>query len=124
MMKVQSLDPLVQTHRLDNRVHSQAGADNRWEKAYFEKEQERERTNEREHFSRDVLEKAVEQANETMLIYNRGLSFQLHEESGQWMVSVINKDTDEVIREIPPEWLLDMVAHFKDMVGIMVDEIV
>jgi flagellar protein FlaG len=38
------------------------------------------------------------------------------------MVKVIDAETDEIIREIPPEKILDMVAMMWEMVGIIVDE--
>lgn len=38
------------------------------------------------------------------------------------MVKVVNTETDEVIREIPPEKILDMVAKMWELAGIMVDE--
>ena len=38
------------------------------------------------------------------------------------MVKVINSINDEVIREIPPEKILDMVAHMLEIAGIIVDE--
>lgn len=74
--------------------------------------------------SKEKLEQAIEQANDTMRTYNRNLNFQLHKASGEWLVQVVNSETEEVIREIPPEWLLDIVAYFRDMVGVLVDELV
>jgi flagellar protein FlaG len=38
------------------------------------------------------------------------------------MVKVINSDTNEIIREIPPEKTLDLVAKMWEMAGIIVDE--
>jgi len=38
------------------------------------------------------------------------------------MVKVIDINTNEVIREIPPEKILDMVATMLEMAGIIVDE--
>lgn len=38
------------------------------------------------------------------------------------MVKVIDVNTDEVIREIPPEKILDLVAAIWEITGIMVDE--
>ena len=38
------------------------------------------------------------------------------------MVKVINEDTNEVIREIPPEQILDMVAKMWELAGILVDK--
>jgi len=34
----------------------------------------------------------------------------------------LNADTDEVIREIPPEKSLDMLQKMLEMAGILVDE--
>jgi flagellar protein FlaG len=35
---------------------------------------------------------------------------------------VINRQTHEVIKEIPPEQLLDMIARIWEMIGLLVDE--
>lgn len=72
----------------------------------------------------EKLEQAVKQANETMKVYNTSLQFKIHEQSGEYYCQVINSETKDVVREVPPEWLLDMVAHFRKMVGVVVDEIV
>ena len=40
----------------------------------------------------------------------------------QIVFKVINEDTDEVIREIPPEKSLDMLQKMWEMAGILVDE--
>ncbi len=38
------------------------------------------------------------------------------------MVKVIDVTTDEIIREIPPEKILDLVAAIWEVSGIIVDE--
>jgi flagellar protein FlaG len=38
------------------------------------------------------------------------------------MVKVIDNETQEVIQEIPPEKILDMVAKMWEVAGILVDE--
>ena len=38
------------------------------------------------------------------------------------MVKVVDPNTDKVIREIPPEKILDMVAKMWEVVGLFVDE--
>ncbi|HEX3029893.1 MAG TPA: flagellar protein FlaG, partial [Clostridia bacterium] len=45
-----------------------------------------------------------------------------HQKTKQIMVKVIDSDTGDVIREIPPEKTLDMVAKMWEMAGIVVDE--
>ena len=48
--------------------------------------------------------------------------FKIHERTGRIMVKLVNKETDEIVKEIPPEKILDLVASIWDLVGILVDE--
>lgn len=70
------------------------------------------------------LEVAVEQTNKTMETYNTELRFSIHEESGEVMVKVINLNDNTVIREIPPERVLEFVAHVKKMLGLILDKFI
>lgn len=63
---------------------------------------------------------AIEKANKKIEVYDTRLEFSIHEKTNEIMIKVI-KD-DEVIREIPPEKILDMVAKMMEMAGILVDE--
>ncbi len=65
---------------------------------------------------------AIEKANKHIKSYDRRLEFSIHEITKQIMVKVINTEDDTVIREIPSEKILDMVAHLWEVVGILVDE--
>jgi len=69
---------------------------------------------------RQQLEKILEQTAGA----DRYLRFEKHEKTGQWMVRVCDSDTDEVIKEIPPEQILDMVGRFCELAGLLVDETV
>lgn len=69
----------------------------------------------------DVIQ-AIEKANKHIKVYDRRLEFSIHDSTKQIMVKVINTDTDKVIREIPSEKILDMVAHLWEVAGILVDE--
>lgn len=66
--------------------------------------------------------KAIESANKDLVLHNTQLEFSIHEKTKQIMVKVLNTETKEVIREIPPEKILDMVAKLWEMAGILVDE--
>ena len=48
--------------------------------------------------------------------------FSYHEETRRVSIKVVNKETDEVIREIPPEESLEMLEKMWEMAGILVDE--
>jgi len=54
------------------------------------------------------------------------LEFRLHESSGRYQVKVIDTESQQVIREIPAEKMLEFSASVKQMLdkalGILVDE--
>lgn len=72
--------------------------------------------------SRKELVKKVEQLNDAMDLFNRKLSFQVHEETQRIYVQILNSETGEVIKEIPPEKFLDMLENISEAIGIIVDE--
>ncbi len=51
----------------------------------------------------------------------RKLSFSLHEPTGQMIVRIINRETDEVIREIPMEEFLEIEAQIKESIKNFLD---
>lgn len=76
--------------------------------------------------SKEVLQEAVKTANEAIKIINYHLQFTLHKDSGRYAVKVIDTATEEVIREIPPESVLEFSANIRKMlkeaIGVLVDE--
>jgi flagellar protein FlaG len=70
------------------------------------------------------LEEAVDKANQTLETYDTELRFSIHESSGEIMVKVVNTKDDTVVREIPPESVLDFVANIKKMLGIIIDKLI
>ncbi|MDP4093167.1 MAG: flagellar protein FlaG [Bacillota bacterium] len=72
--------------------------------------------------SEKVVIDAIEKANKAISGGMRRFEFSIHPKTKEIMVKVINSDTNEIVREIPPEKTLDMVAKFWEMAGIMVDE--
>ncbi len=67
-----------------------------------------------------VLERSLRKLN-AMLDAPVRLSFQLHEGSERMMVRVINEETGDVIKEIPPKEILDTVARIMEFVGLLLD---
>ena len=53
--------------------------------------------------SEKIIKESIGKANKAMTIANRSLQFSVHEATNEIMVKVINTETKEVIREIPPE---------------------
>ena len=53
---------------------------------------------------------------------NSELQFGIHELTNRVTIKIIDKDTKEVIKELPPEKTLDLIAKAWELAGIMVDE--
>ena len=68
------------------------------------------------------IESAVKRANNTMRMSKTSCQFQYHEETNRVSIKVIDKDTEEVIREIPSEEALELIQKMWEMAGILVDE--
>lgn len=68
-----------------------------------------------------VVVDAIDKANKAVSGL-RKFEFAIHEKTKEVMIKVIDSDTNEVIREIPPEKVLDMVAKMWEMAGLVVDE--
>ena len=64
---------------------------------------------------------ALEGVNEYMREMGSSLSFVYDEASGRSAVQVLD-ERGEVIRQIPPQELLDVYAKIRDIVGILLDE--
>lgn len=70
--------------------------------------------------SEATVNDAVKRANSRM--EHTRCEYSYHKKTNRVSIKVINADTDEVIREIPPEKSLDMLQKMWEMAGILVDE--
>lgn len=68
----------------------------------------------------DQVKKAVERLNQSMS--HSEAIFGIHEKTNRVTIKIVDKDTKEVIKEIPPEKTLDMIAKAWELAGILVDE--
>ncbi len=68
------------------------------------------------------ISEALEKLKHTGEIFNRRLDFRIHEETHRVVVKVIDTETDKVIKEIPPEQILQLAARIQEMIGLLVDE--
>lgn len=56
------------------------------------------------------------------MMHDVNLKFSVHKVSGKMMVTVKDGSTGDVIREIPPEEILNLVARLEEMVGLLFDQ--
>ena len=71
---------------------------------------------------RNDLEEKIDDMNNIMETLEEQLSFELHEKTDRIMTQVVNIKTKEVIKEMPPEEMLDLAAKIHEMVGLLIDE--
>ena len=75
-----------------------------------------------EKLSKKTIKDAIENTNRKLVSTDRKFEFSINEETNDVIIRVINKETDEVIREIPSEKILDMVAKMMELAGLFIDE--
>lgn len=63
----------------------------------------------------------VSEASEALKQVSTELTFRIHEDTGRPVIKLVELGTDEVIREIPPEKMLDILAGIWEWAGLIVD---
>ena len=66
------------------------------------------------------IKKAVDEVNKKAV--NSEAIFGIHEATNRVTIKIIDRDSRKVIKEIPPEKTLDMIAKVWELAGLMVDE--
>lgn len=70
----------------------------------------------------EMMNRAIIEANKKLEPIRSELSYSVHKVTKDIMVVVKNSDTQEVIREIPPEKTLDAIAKVWELIGLLVDK--
>lgn len=73
-------------------------------------------------FSEKEFIDAVHSTNKRLEVYNSRLEFSIHEQTNDIMVRVVDVNTNETIREIPPRKIVDMIASILERAGLLVDK--
>ncbi len=84
------------------------------------KEQNNNSDQAKEQANAEQIRKAVEKLNKNMA--HSEAVFGIHDDTNRVTIKIVDKDTKEVIKELPPEKTLDMIARVWEMAGILVDE--
>lgn len=77
-------------------------------------------SNGRDQLTNEQIRKAVEKLNEKMS--HSEAVFGIHEKTNRLTIKIVDKETKEVIKELPPEKTLDMIAKAWELAGLLVDE--
>lgn len=85
-------------------------------------EQKQAEKKEKEELEEKDVKDLAEQLNEYMDELNCNLQFNYYEKLGRLGVKMINRDTQEVIKEFPPEKLLEAMEKTKEWIGMFLDQ--
>ena len=66
--------------------------------------------------------KVTDSLNKMLETTSTKLRYQYHEKLDKYYVTLVDSQTDEVVREIPNKKLMDIYAAMLDFVGVFVDE--
>ena len=67
------------------------------------------------------LNRAVELANRASELFNRHLKFKVMAGTDRTVIQIVDDKTGEVVKEIPPQKLLDMMDNVSSAIGLIID---
>jgi flagellar protein FlaG len=74
------------------------------------------------NISEDELQRYIDDIVRASGTFNRKLSYSINRDLGEVVVKVIDRETDKVIKEIPPAEIQRLHARIKELVGILFDQ--
>jgi flagellar protein FlaG len=69
-----------------------------------------------------IINSAAADLERIGLVFNRKLQFVVDQNSHEVIVKVIDKETDKVIKELPPEELQRLHRNLRETIGFLFDE--
>ena len=69
-----------------------------------------------------ALEDAVKIANDLLATSKRGLEFSIDDGTDVPVISVVDKDTDKLVRQIPSEVILNLIERLDELKGMLFDD--
>jgi len=70
----------------------------------------------------NVIHSTAADLQQISLVFNKKLQFVIDHNSNEVIVKVIDKETDKVVRELPPEELQRLHTNLKETIGFLFDE--
>ena len=70
----------------------------------------------------EMLAKITDEFNEDFRVFNTAILFSIDEDTGDTIIRIIDRETNEVIREIPPSEMLRLAARLTEIIGLLIDE--
>lgn len=79
-------------------------------------------TAEQKEINEKYIKEEIARANNFLKRHNIRCVFDYHEETNRITIKVMDGETKEVLREIPPEKTLDAIQKMWELAGLLIDE--
>lgn len=76
----------------------------------------------KKQYTEKDIEKAVNKLNNFLEDENTHAEYEVHDKLNTLMIKIIDNNSKEVLMEVPPEKILDMVAKLCELVGVVFDK--
>lgn len=77
---------------------------------------------ENKRVAQSTIDSTISETNSKIKMSNTQLKYSVDKETQRISIKIIDKDTDKVIREVPPEETLEAIKKIWEIAGIIVDE--
>ena len=99
-----------------------AGSVNPYQKETLREEVRREELNAQEILDAQELKLVLEEIKKRFDLFSKYLKIEIDEDLDIPVVKIMDQKTNEVIRQIPPEYLLKIMKNLDQLLGLMVNE--
>jgi flagellar protein FlaG len=76
----------------------------------------------KQKFTDELLNKAIDRINHTLIIDNTSLQIEFDKETNRNVAQIIDKNSGEVVRQIPSKEFLEWEKEFTRITGILFDK--
>lgn len=127
-MRIDSLGNINTTNIVNSSYYTDANIEERMvvnksessNKSQFNKEyRDKSNNDKKEIIDKKKLDKSLEKLNRFLEGDSAHAEYSVHEDLGDVMIKIVDTNTKEVILEVPPKKILDMVASMCKQVGII-----
>jgi flagellar protein FlaG len=75
-----------------------------------------------ESLSIEDIENVIKEMNRFVQIFNTKISFEIDKDTRKTILKIVDAQTNEIIRQIPPEELLEISRRISELLGLIINE--
>ena len=75
-----------------------------------------------EEVQNEIIQKTIEDLNKKMDMLNSQLRIEIDKDTGIKVVKIVDDETKEVIRQIPPDVILKIAKYIDEVTGLLFNE--